>query len=213
MVKYDGTNDDILKAYSMLLYFSGSFILDQPQESCIYDLASSNIFKKMPVESSNPNFILASSYLNRIDRNAIIDYEAILNDHLKLFGGLGSPKAPPYESVYLSEEHLVFQQQTLEVRKIYESYGWRSSLNGKVPDDHLGIELQFLNLLLEKYHEIDDTICHKELATDINKFIDLHLSKWIFEWNKNLQEHARSDFYKGIGYLVIACVQDIKSIV
>ncbi|TFH36931.1 MAG: hypothetical protein E4G95_05245 [Bacteroidia bacterium] len=213
MINYDGSNNDILKGYCMLLYFSGSFVLNQPQESCIHDLASSNIFKKMPLASSNHNFIMASAYLNKIDDRALIDYEEILNDHLRLFGGLGTPKAPPYESVYLSEEHLMFQKPMLEVKRTYETYGWRSSLNGKVPEDHLGIELQFLNLLLEKYHEIEDGICHNELATDIKKFIDQHLSKWVHLWNRDLQENAASDFYKGIGYLIVASVEDIKSII
>jgi len=213
MINHDDSNDDILKGYSMLLYFSGSFVLNQPQESCIHDLASSNIFKKMPLASSNPDFIMASSYLNKIDEHAHIDYEEILDDHLRLFGGLGTPTAPPYESVYLSEDHLMFQKPSLEVKRIYETYGWRSSLNGKVPEDHLGIELQFLNLLLEKYHEIEDRICHKELAIDINKFIDNHLGTWIHSWNRDLQKNAASDFYKGIGYLIVASVVDIKSII
>lgn len=213
MIKYDGSNDDILKGYSMLLYFSGSFILNQPQESCISELASSNIFRKMPLESSNPNFLLAASYLKKIDKHSLVNYEKILDDHLKLFGGMGSPKAPPYESVYMSDEHLMYQKQTTEVKRIYETYGWRSSLNGKVPEDHLGIELQFLNLLLEKYHEIDDSICHNELSKDINKFIDIHLITWIHQWNRNIQQHAASDFYKGIGYLVVACIEDVKTIV
>lgn len=213
MIQHSSSNDDILKAYSMMLYFGGSFILNQPEESCICDLAGSNIFKKMPVESDNPNFILASSFLGRIDKTAVIDYEGILDDHLKLFGGLGSPMAPPYESVYLSSEHLMSQKQTIEVKRVYESYGWHSKLNGNIPEDHLGIELQFLTLLLEKLHEIDDGVCEKELIKDINKFIDIHLLSWILDWNRDLQKHARSSFYKGMGYLIVASVQDIKSIV
>lgn len=213
MIEYDGKNDDLLKGYSMLLYFSGSFVLDQPLESCVYDLANSNIFKKMPVESSNPNFKMAESYLHGIDSKTNINFEEILNDHLRLFGGLGAPKAPPYESVYLSENQLLFQKQTLELKRIYESYGWSSTGNGKIPDDHIGIEIQFLNLMLEKYFETADGVCHNEITGDIHHFIDAHLISWIVKWNKKLQKHATSNFYKGIGYLLVSCVQDIRTIV
>lgn len=207
------TSNDILKGYSMLLYFSGSFILNQPLESCIYEIAGSNILKKMPVESSNPGFTMASAYLNQINSNTPVDFESILDDHLKLFGGMGTPKAPPYESVYLSEEHLMNQRQTLEVKRTYATYGWESQLTGKVPEDHLGIELQFLNLMLEKFMEIDDDACHREVASDIRRFTDTHLTPWLADWNRDLQKHARSGFYKGIGYLIVSCVEDIRSLV
>lgn len=211
--KINGTSNDILKGYSMLLYFGGSFILNQPQESCIYDLAESNILKKMPVESSNHSFMMASAYLNQINSRSPIDFESILDDHLRLFGGMGTPKAPPYESVYLSEEHLMNQKQTQEVKRIYATYGWESTLEGKVPEDHIGIELQFLNLMLEKYLEIDDDACHREVAGDIRKFTDNHLATWLTDWNRDVQKHAKSDFYKGIGYLIVSSVEDIRSII
>jgi TorA maturation chaperone TorD len=213
MNKENRTSNDILKGYSMLLYFSGSFILNQPLESCIYEIAGSNILKKMPVESSNPGFTMASAYLNQINSNTPVDFESILDDHLKLFGGMGTPKAPPYESVYLSEEHLMNQKQTLEVKRTYATYGWESQLTGKVPEDHLGIELQFLNLMLEKFMEIDDDACHREVAADIRRFTDTHLTPWLPDWNRDMQKNAKSNFYKGIGHLIVSCVEDIRSLV
>ena len=212
MVASDNDNDNILKGYSMLLYFGGSFILGQPEESSVFELASSDIFKKMPVRSHNPNFILASSFLNKVNENGELDYESILDDHLKLFGGMGVAKAPPYESVYLSHDHLMNQEQTLQVKRIYQTYAWNPSLNGKIPEDHLGIELQFLNMLLEKFIEIDDGVCKREVHTDMIKFIDNHIIKWLPEWNTNLQQNAVSPFYKGIGYLILASIQDVRSL-
>ena len=206
-------NGDILKGYSMLLYFAGSFILNEPSDSCIRDLASQDIFRKMPVSSKNPGFMMACSFLNSINSDSAPEFDEILADHLRLFGGGGETLAPPYESVYRSPDHLMNQESAMEVRHIYRTYGWQSSLRGIVPDDHLGIELQFLNLLLEKYSEIEDGVCHKEISSDIKKFIGNHLKPWINDWNRDVQSHAVSSFYKGIGYLVASSVQDIYHLV
>ncbi len=213
MINFEENNSDILKGYSMLLYFAGSFILNEPTEDCIKDLVSEDIFKKMPVSSNNPNYILATSFLNNINSSSNIAYDDILADHLNLFGGTGISLAPPYESYYRSKEHLLNQKPATEVKNIYRSYGWKSSLEGQIPDDHLGIEIQFLNLMLEKYYELEDKACKRELQKDIRKFIEIHIQPWIKDWNNDIQQNAISDFYKGAGYLVVACTQDVYFLV
>ncbi len=212
MILTDKQKNDLLKGYSLLLSFCGSFILNEPRENFINDLAESNIFRNLPVKSDNPSFLIASSYLNNINSEKRVDFNDILSDHLRLFGGAGSSLAPPYESVYLSPDHLMLQKQSIEVRNIYVTYGWRSSLSGKIPDDHLGIELQFLILLLEKMGETDDKICRLELEKDIAGFISDHLITWIPEWNRDVQKNGASEFYRGIGYMVTASLDDIMEV-
>lgn len=213
MMNFEENNSNVLKGYTMLLYFAGSFILNEPSEECIKDLVDAKIFKKMPVSSNNTNYVLASSFLNNLNNTNKIAYDDILADHLNLFGGSGEGSAPPYESFYRSKEHLLNQEQAREVRNIYRSYGWKSSAEGQIPDDHLGIEIQFLNLMLEKYLDIEDNACHRELQKDIKKFIDTHIQAWIKEWNNDVQQNAISDFYRGVGYLVVACTQDVYHLV
>lgn len=208
MIDFEQENNDILKGYSMLLYFSGSFILNEPMESCIKDFANGDLFRKMPISSNNPNYILASSFLNNISSKSPVSYDEILADYLTLFGLSGIPQAPPFESYYCKEP-ASSKEMIPEVHYTYQAYGWQPETAESVPHDHLGIELQFLNLMLEKYHEIEDGVCHMELSKDIKKFIDNHLRPWLSEWNAKMQEHAISDFYKGIAFLVVACVQDV----
>jgi len=204
-------NNNFYTAYSLMLSFAGSFILYEPQSGCINDLIDMKLFKSLPVESDNPKFILAASYLRKINGEQPLDYDEIINDHLELFGGKGEAFAPPYGSVYMSKDHLMNDLSSREVRKIYNAYGWRSDMEGKVPDDHLGIELQFINLLLEKYPRLEDDVCRREIKTDILKFIDNFIKPWINQWNINIQENAGSNFYKGIGYLTVAGIEDVYS--
>jgi len=206
-----GNENNFFAAYNLLLSFAGSFILNEPKSGCISDLIEMDLFKKLPVDSDNPKFLMASGYLRKINPDRPLDYDEIINDHLELFGNKGKTLAPPYGSVYMSADSIINDTSSLEVRKIYYAYGWKSELEGKVPDDHLGIELQFINLLLDKYPRLEDDICRNEVKKDLKKFIRLYISPWIYRWNKDLQKNAESDFYKGLGYLIVSSVEDILS--
>lgn len=70
------------------------------------------------------------------------------DDAMHLFGTLGRPLAEPHESVWLSREHLLFEEQTLQVRACYRRYGLGLVDQGREPDDHIGFELLFLAELL-----------------------------------------------------------------
>ena len=203
---------NVLKGYNMLLYFAGTMIMFDPSQECIHDFWSEGILKNLPVSSTNPRFIKAASQLHQSvgDQNSSV--KMMREDYLTLFTGTGNPLAPPYESVYRSKDHLMFDKQTSEVREFYKSYGWESKFKGKIPDDHLGIELLFLTLLIEKYLELDDEICNSEMRIEIRRFIDQHLMSWIPDWNKHIQEHANTLGYKGIGTLILSCVEDLYSI-
>ena len=204
-------DDNFFTAYNMLLSFAGSFILYQPERDCINDIIEMDLFKKLPVNSDNPKFIHAASYLRKINTEHPLDYDLIINDHLELFGGKGHAPAPPYSSVYMSPDHIMNDTVSIETGKIYNAYGWTSKLKGEIPDDHLGVELQFINLLLNKYTELEDDVCRREIRTDLLKFIGTYINPWISEWNRSVQEHAETDFYKGIAYLITSGMEDIYS--
>jgi TorA maturation chaperone TorD len=203
---------NVLKGYNMLLYFSGTMIMFDPSQECILDFWTKGVLKNLPVTSDNPRFILAASQLRQSAGDAIDNINIMREDFLELFAGTGNPLAPPYESVYRSRDHLMFDKQTSEVREFYNSYGWESKFKGNIPDDHLGIEMLFLTLMIEKYLEFEDKTCEDEMKNEIRRFINQHLLSWIPEWNSHLQEHSRTMGYKGIGNLLYACIEDINGL-
>jgi TorA maturation chaperone TorD len=85
-------------------------------------------------------------------------------------------------------------------------------IQGKINDDHLGIELLFLTLLVEKYLVLDDQVCVAEMRNEIRRYIDEHIFSWIRRWNSKMQEFANTLCYKGIATLIFACVEDIYSL-
>ena len=203
---------NILKGYNMLLYFAGTMIMFDPSNECIYDFWSQGILKNLPVSSRNPRFIKAASLLRQSIDDADSTYEIMKEDYLVLFSGTGKPLAPPYESVYRGNDRLLFDKHTFDVRSFYESYGWVSKFRHQIPDDHLGVELLFLTILIEKYLELDDKACNTEMSKEVKRFIDEHIFPWVPQWNESIQENARTNSYRGIGTLVLACAEDIYSI-
>ena len=203
---------NILKAYNMLLYFAGTMLMYEPNHECIRDFWNEGILKTLPVSSNNPRFVKAASQLRNSISNDDGTFLMMKEDYISLFNGSGSSFAPPYESVYRSKDNLMFDIQTTEVRDFYRSYGWESNFKNKIPDDHLGIELLFLTLMIEKYLDLDDKVCHVEMKSEIIRFIDQHILSWVPLWNEHIQTYANTLSYKGIGTLIHACVEDMSDI-
>jgi putative dimethyl sulfoxide reductase chaperone len=204
---------EVLKGYNMLLYFAGTMIMYDPTQECIHDFWSQGILKTLPVTSHNPRFITAASLLRQSVDNQSTNVNLMREDYLSLFTGTGNPLAPPYESVYKSTDHLMFDRQTSEVREFYSSYGWKYRFKGEIPDDHLGIELLFLTKLIDKYMEFDDHVCENEMSNEIGRFIENHILSWVPQWHNDIMKNARTIGYKGIGTLIYACVEDIYGII
>lgn len=72
--------------------------------------------------------------------------EALDRDHLYLFTGVSAPLAQPYESPYVTDDGLVFEDSvTLRVRDLYSQFGLSVPDQGRYPDDHIGYELAFVS--------------------------------------------------------------------
>jgi len=203
---------NVLKGYSMLLYFAGSMIMHEPSEECITDFWTKGILKKLPVSSSNPNFTKAASQLRESCSDTTICGKMLREDYIRLFSRELMPLAPAFGSFYQNSEHYGSARNVSPVTDFYSAYGWNSKFKDKIKDDHLGIELLFLTILLEKYLVLDDSACRIEMRKEIRRYIDQHILSWLSEWNDKMQIYSHTLCYKGISTLIYACVQDIYSI-
>lgn len=201
--------NNILKGYKMLLYFTGSMIMYEPSEECVTDFWNNGILNKLPVSSSNPSFVKAAAQLRNSCTDKTICGKMLREDYLTLFGRQDQSLAPAFESLYQNNGQ---HHTESNVSEFYNSYGWESKFKGKINDDHLGIELLFLTLLIDKYFALDDEFCISEMKTEIRRYIKNHILSWIPEWNDKIQEHSQTLSYKGIGTLICACVDDIYEI-
>jgi TorA maturation chaperone TorD len=205
-------NNNILKGYNMLFYFAGSMIMHEPSEECIVDFWERGNLKNLPVSSTNPNFIKAASQL----RDSFADKSGfgklLHDDFIRLFSTNLPALAPAYESRYSKAISDSDGNNLSNVTEFYNSYGWQSKFRGKIEDDHLGIELLFLTLLIDKYLVLDDEACRVEMRMEIRRFINYHILSWVPEWNNRIQCYANTLAFKGIGNLILACSEDIFTV-
>lgn len=211
IMKRDKENINLLKAYNMLLYFAGSMIMKEPSDECINDFWTRGTVKNLPVKSSNPRFIKAASILRDSCRDKDTCREKMVADYRRLFDSDGPRLVPVCESEYTDRLNDDFPARTT-VDEFYRTYGWNPDQHHHVPHDHLGIELLFLTRLTDKFTSFDDEPCMRELGKEIIRFINLHILSWVPAWNDRMQQHAQSECYKGVGYLIYACIEDIRGI-
>ncbi|MCE5347834.1 MAG: molecular chaperone TorD family protein [Bacteroidales bacterium] len=196
----------------MLLYFTGSMIMNKPSKECITDFWAEGILKNLPVSSSNPNFIKAASLLRDSCEDSTVCEKKLCDDFTRLFDRDELSLAPPFESYFRIKKYSESENQLFSVTEFYKSYGWESQYLGNLMDDHLGTELLFLTRLIEKYTVFDDEVCLAEMRSEIRRFIKTHLLSWIYEWNNYVQEYSETTCFKGIAALVIACTEDIYAL-
>ncbi len=148
-------------------------------------------------------------------RGADSDVLPLARDHQALFVGPGPLLAAPYESVYRSRDRLLFEESTFEVRAAYRAYGRVAPALNKEPDDHLGLELDFLAHLCVR--ALDAMDAGDEDATDAalaaqESFLTEHTLVWGPQCLDLVREHARTDFYRGVGALGAGLLAHARSI-
>jgi TorA maturation chaperone TorD len=125
-------------------------------------------------------------------------------DRLRLFVGLDRVLAPVWGSVYFTESHLVFQEQTLQVREWYARFGLQMERLHQEPDDHIGLELSFIAHLASRAAQAIDEADEAALDSLLQaqrQFLSEHLLRWGPAWARLVKKHAQTDFYRALAHL------------
>ena len=131
--------------------------------------------------------------LDGLDVSSEQEQEDLLWEYTQLFVGPYKLPCPPWESVYTSPKRLMMQSAFEEVSDSYRREGL--VLGGSdVMADHIGVELNFLALLLRRLDENPAQRSHYVDAT--KKFVDGHLMQWVPAFTRDLEEAAAYTFYK-----------------
>ena len=127
--------------------------------------------------------------------------DVVKRDYTKLFIGPAKLPAPPWESVYVTGEDLLFQVSTLEVRQAFHSAGYQATGYPHEADDHLATELGFMEALAKKTldaYEGGDSEQVKLLLSHQVRFLSEHLNAWLPQFVERLLSSDKpkvSDFY------------------
>jgi TorA maturation chaperone TorD len=121
------------------------------------------------------------------------DIESLAEDYAHLFGGPDSLAAPPWESVYRTEERLLFGEPEQQVRSLLAAFGMAVE---NEPADHIAFELAFLARLSEAAIMQPDAT--GTLLAAQKRFVDEHLLQWVPAWSADVEQHAALDFWKAL---------------
>ncbi|WP_406677954.1 TorD/DmsD family molecular chaperone [Moorella sp. ACPs] len=133
------------------------------------------------------------------------ELERLRWDYTRMFVGPYQLPAPPWESAYLNEERLLFQEETLAVRRAYLSYSFIPRNYHREADDHLGLELEFMFRLSEMVAgkaAVRDAVGAEAILKDQEAFLTDHLLKWVPRFAEDVIHSATTDFYQGMARLL-----------
>ncbi|MDJ0808042.1 MAG: molecular chaperone TorD family protein [Gammaproteobacteria bacterium] len=113
--------------------------------------------------------------------------------------------ASPQESVWVDEESLACQDSMFQVRSWYEQYGL-SAENWRVrPDDHLVLQLQFLNHLFSRCADLS---CLGEVA----RFMDEHLLRWLMPFAERVAARCDTAYFAAVTLLTGAYCEELRDL-
>lgn len=130
----------------------------------------------------------------------------IRREWLRLFVGLGTPEAPVWEAVYTEPEATMRGRSTLAVRAAYRAWGLEFERKAHEPEDALGLMLAFCSFLMEREikgaRKKGDEATAAKAASSLEAFMAEHMLPWASAWRFLVQNHAKTDYYRGVGELV-----------
>lgn len=191
-----------------------------PDEEWLRPLVDDDLFSQTPFASEQPYVVkglaLLTEWCNSFGDHSLRE---LVIDHTRLFTGMANIPVAPWESVYFSDEREVFKGQTLDVRAWYRRFGLEAIEFRKEPDDHIGLELVFMahlaGLGLVACESADEERLNEILEAQ-KGFLSKHLLRWGPLWCSLVEEHARTDFYRGMAFVLrgalleMATVYDLK---
>lgn len=193
----------------LLLGLLGKAIYEEPDREWLNELIGEGIFTDTPFGVEHKDVIRGLEILQQWSRSHVSgisdeDFADLKMDYTRLFIGLDTMPAAPWESVYFNRERLVFQEQTLQVRNWYARFGLQVERINKEPDDHIGLEILFMAHLaslalqsIEQQNQIElDALLQAQ-----RDFLSEHVLRWGPTWAKLVEQHAATDFYRGIACL------------
>jgi TorA maturation chaperone TorD len=201
---------------------------------CVYDMLR-RLFLLGPEENIISDFFVLATAYRELDEAACYSWERRFSSQLqtmrltaiktvsrqlkpeftRLFIGPRQVPAPPYESCYRSPERVLMQAMAIQVREQYRSAGLEVKRLNREPDDHIGLELEFMYYLNHQASAALMTQSVPALLAALERqdgFLTRHLSEWTTAFCDDIAANARQEFYRCLaeflnGFILTDCVQ------
>jgi TorA maturation chaperone TorD len=206
------TPEELLQAYTSLFLFLGSSVSMSPEESGLPHLCDAGLLRNLPVGSTNRRFELASRLLKSPCPVKHQCHLAVGDNFRSLLAGSRDSAAYPAASRWVNTGRPAGEHDA-ELSNLYSRYGYSRADDCGLSPDHLGIQLLFTNLLLEKYLTEDDYEIRAMIGSDLVQFINKEMLNWLPRWAETVSEKSRTKCYTGISGLIIGGLEDVRDII
>lgn len=118
--------------------------------------------------------------------------------------------AYPFESVYTSEKRLLMQEARNEALAAYKKAGMVISEMWADPEDHIAIELEFMQVMAKKAAEAlkaGEQSRAIELLNEQRDFLEKKLLLWVPMLTADMKRFSKTEFYEGLAYLTDGFLQ------
>ena len=142
----------------------------------------------------------------------------LAKDYVRAFIGFNGDHASaayPYESVYLSEKHLLMQNQRDEVLACFRAAGLEKDGDWREPEDHVALEFEYMQTLAQRCADAldaGDADLAQDLLRDQSHFLQDHLNAWVPAFTHDVERYATLDFYRGFACVTrgwLACEMEL----
>lgn len=163
---------------------------------------------KFPASTGNEKvdagYRLIAKYLSNVWESTLTE---LAIDYARVFIGHGIDAfsaAYPYESVYVSEKRLLMQAARDEVVAIYRAAGLDKCETWKEGEDHVALELEFMQVLCTRTVgalERGDECEAMRLLGNQRSFLGNHLASWVPMMTSDMRKFAKTGLYLGLADL------------
>ena len=167
-----------------------------PLDSSAVDAVTALRIENAPAVLSDALAVMQARIAAATNRAAFV--EALNVEATRLFEGPGQPAAPPYASFYLNDGRLM-GDAALAARRAYLARNVRPRDDGRVPLDHLALELGFMAHLAREEGARG--------LTDSAVFLRDHLLTWVPRWSTAVVAASAHPFFVGLANLTRAMLE------
>lgn len=116
------------------------------------------------------------------------DKDFIASDFQQLFEGCDVMPAPPWGSVYLDREQVIFGDSTLRFRRFLLTHNIELNTGMREPEDQFGLSLLAMAMMIEQGKSEDV----------ISELLSEHLLPWAYHYLELVQKNATTEIYTSL---------------
>ena len=139
--------------------------------------------------------------------------EHLAVEYATLFYGIGQIPVDVYESLWLGEEHTLYEKPFFEVVEIYRQWGYKKPETSTEPEDHIANELDFLAYQLKAAISTQNQSSHldQDRIDSVQEFLSLHLGRWAPDFCDRMLEATDNTYYLAAAYLTVGLIKALAS--